>query len=149
MSHPKSALVTVLAAVGVAFTSSCAGGGGGNVEDIGMGSIEMQIWNRSDETVAVFARWGNAPRVRIGQLSGNRRGTYVTAVRGPNVGISWDVVSATPPSGTAPAGAAFPQVADTPGTPQCIVNVDAGDRVEWTIAINAGSCSYVRLDPAE
>jgi hypothetical protein len=130
----------------VALTSACAGGGGGGqVEDMGMGSVEMQFWNRSDETMIVFARWGNAPRVRLGQISAGRRATYQTAVRGPRVAISWDVVSATPPPGTGVGF--FPRVADAPTDPQCPVDVAAGDRVEWTIGVQAQSCSYVRLDP--
>jgi hypothetical protein len=58
--------------------------------------------------------------------------------------ISWDVVSGTPPAGTGVDF--FPSVADDPGEPQCAVDVSAGDRVEWTIANDTRSCSYVRLD---
>ncbi|MGD8728428.1 MAG: hypothetical protein PVJ80_10875 [Gemmatimonadota bacterium] len=151
MPRPKSGLSNLLALLCVGLASACAGGGGNDVEDLGMGSVEMQIWNRSDETMIVFARWGSAPRVRLGQVAGGRRGTYRTAVRGPTVAISWDIVSATPPAATGPAGSfgtsGFPDVADAPTDPQCPVDMEPGERVEWTIGVNAQSCSYVRLDP--
>jgi hypothetical protein len=86
--------------------------------------------------------------VRLGQLSGGRRAVFTTALRGPRLALSWDVVSGSPPPGTAAAGAAFPQVADQPGDPACPVDVQDGDRVEWTIDVNARGCSYVRMDPA-
>lgn len=146
MKHPQRRRRTLLTAVCVAAVAGCAGGGGGDVEDMGMGAIEMQFWNRSDETMVVFARWGTAPRVRLGQISGGRRATYQTAVRGPRVAISWDIVSATPPPGTGVGF--FPRVADAPTDPQCGVDVVPGDRVEWTIEVNARACSYLRLDPA-
>ena len=145
MTHLRSRLPLLFAVLCVAFTSACAGGGGGDVEDMGAGSVEMQFWNRSDETMVLFARWGNAPRVRLGQISPGRRATYQTEVRGPRVAISWDIVSATPPPGTGIGF--FPRVADAPTDPQCPVDVVAGDRVEWTIGVNAQSCSYIRLDP--
>ena len=107
----------------------------------------MRFWNRSDRTLIAFARWSNAPRIRLGQLSAGRRATYFTEVRGPTVAISWDIVSGTPPAGTARAGAPFPEVADGTGDPLCPVSVQAGDRVEWTIEFNGRSCNYVRLDP--
>jgi len=144
----KSNLVTALVVLGLSLTSGCAGGGGGGEQLAPGESVEMQVWNRSDRTMTVFARWGNAPRVRLGQLSGSRRGTYTSAVRGPTVAISWDIVSGSPPPATAGAGAPFPTVADGTGSPQCAVNVDAGDRVEWTIDNTGRSCTYVRLDPA-
>lgn len=146
MTRTHHRIVAILGMLGVGLVSACASGGG-NAEDVGMGTVEAQIWNRSDETVVIFARWGNAPRSRLGQLSGGRRGTYRTAVRGPTMAISWDVVTARPPAGTGMGF--FPPVADSPGDPQCPVDVNAGERVEWTIAVGARSCSYVRLDPAQ
>jgi hypothetical protein len=151
MTHRRSRIVTFLAVLGVALLSGCASGGGGGSsgpagEDQGLGTIEMQIWNRSDQTVAVFARWGNAPRVRLGNLSGSRRGSYTVYVQGPLVGISWDVMSGRPPAGT--GAGFFPDVADGPGSPQCGVDVEAGDRIEWTIAADSYRCTYVRMDPA-
>lgn len=146
----KSHVVTALVIFGLSLTSGCASGGGGSTasdEVVPQGAVEMRIWNRSDRTIQIFARWGNAPRVRLGQLSGTSRRTYTSAVRGPIVAISWDVVSGSPPPATAGAGAAFPRVADEPGNPQCGVNVEAGDRVEWTIDNTGRGCSYVRLDP--
>ncbi|MGD8287321.1 MAG: hypothetical protein PVJ80_10870 [Gemmatimonadota bacterium] len=145
MVRPRSIPKRLLSVLCAALASACAGGGGG-VEDMGMGSVEMQFWNRSDETMIVFARWGNAPRVRLGQISAGRRATYQTGVRGPTVAISWDIVSATPPPGTGVGF--FPRVADAPTDPQCPVDIVAGERVEWTIGVNAQSCSYLRLDPA-
>lgn len=150
-TYPRSGRFSVLGAICVALASACAGGGGNDVEDMGMGTVEMQFWNRSDETMVVFARWGSAPRVRLGQISAGRRATYRTAVRGPSVAISWDIQTATPPPATGPAGgfgtSGFPDVADAPTDPQCPVDVEAGDRVEWTIDTQARSCSYLRLDP--
>jgi hypothetical protein len=91
------------------------------------------------------ARWGNA-RQRLGRLSGNRRGTYLSYVQGPLVAISWDVLTARPPAPTA-LGGAFPDVADSPGDPQCAVEVSAGDRLEWTIDPGSRTCTQIRLDP--
>ena len=145
----KFKVVTGLAIACVTLVSGCAGGSGGSSSE-GIRpeeSLDMMFWNRSDRTLIAFARWGNAPRVRLGQMSGGRRATYTTDIRGPSVAISWDIVSGSPPPATAGAGAAFPQVADGTGDPQCPVNVQAGDRVEWTIGSNARSCSYVRVDP--
>jgi hypothetical protein len=62
--------------------------------------------------------------------------------------ISWDIISGSPPAGTARAGADFPDVADGNGPPLCAVSVQAGDRIEWTIETNGTRCSYIRLDPA-
>jgi len=140
--NPYSAVL-----LGVALLAGCAGGGGGSEPVDPSQAIEVNIWNRSDRTIAVFARWQNAPRVRLGQLSGNSRRVFLTAAQGPRMAISWDIVSGSPPPGTAPAGAAFPQVADSPGNPQCAVDVTAGDRVEWTIANDGRTCSFIRLDP--
>jgi len=156
MSHSTSRFVALFAVLGLALSTGCAssgGGGGGPAgEDMGQGTVEMQVWNRSDQTMAVFARWGNAPRVRLGNLSGGSRGTYNAYIQGPLLGISWDVMSGRPPAGTGAAGSfgtdGFAQVADGPGSPQCGVDVDAGDRIEWTISVNSRSCTYVRLDPA-
>jgi len=135
--------------LGLVLASGCASaGGGGSSEDLSAGSVEVNLWNRSDRTLTVYARWANAPRVRLGQLSGGRRAVFTTALRGPRLAISWDVVSGSPPPGTAAAGAAFPQVADQPGNPACPVDVQDGDRVEWTIDVNARGCTYVRLDPS-
>lgn len=135
--------------IALVFSTGCASGGGGGSSDIDPSqAIEVNIWNRSDRTIDVFARWQNAPRVRLGQLTGNRRRVFLTPVQGPRMAISWDILSGTPPAGTAPAGADFPQVADSPGDPQCAVDVTPGDRIEWTIATNGRSCSYIRLDPA-
>jgi len=142
----------------MAFVPACAssgGGGGGDGpvgSDTGRGTIQMLIWNRSDETVEVFARWGNN-RARLGRLNGNARGTYLAYVQGPVVAISWDVLTARPPAATGfgggtGLGGSFPDVADSPGTPQCAVDTSAGDRLEWTIESDSRSCSYVRLDPA-
>ena len=139
-----------LVLLGLVLASGCASaGGGGTAEDFGAGSVEVNVWNRSDRTLTVFARWQNAPRVRLGQLSGGRRGVFTTGVRGPRLAISWDVVSGSPPPATAGVGADFPQVADQPGDPACPVDVQDGDRVEWQIDVNARSCSYTRLDPAQ
>ncbi|MDH3206975.1 MAG: hypothetical protein OEO79_10200 [Gemmatimonadota bacterium] len=146
----KLKIVTGLAIACITLVSGCAGGGGGgsSAEEIGPeGSVEMRFWNRSDRTLIAFARWGAGPRVRLGQMSGGRRATYTTAVRGPTLAISWDIISGSPPPATAGAGAAFPQVADGTGDPQCPVNVSAGDRVEWTIGNTGTTCSYIRLDP--
>lgn len=157
MSRPRSRIVTLFAVFGVALMSGCAssggGGGGGPAgEDMGQGTVEMQVWNRSTQTLTVFARWGNAPRVRLGSLSGSRRGTYMAYVQGPLLGISWDVVTGRPPAATGGPGGfgtdGFPDVADGPGSPQCGVDVEAGDRVEWTIGNNSRTCTYVRMDPA-
>lgn len=134
--------------LGLVLASGCASaGGGGSTEDLSAGSVEVNVWNRSDRTITVFARWQNSPRVRLGQLSGGRRAAFTTALRGPRLAISWDVVSGSPPPGTAPQGAAFPQVADQPGNPACPVDVGDGDRIEWTIDVNAQGCSYLRMDP--
>lgn len=130
-----------------ALAAACAGGGSATPADLGAGSVEVRVWNRSDRTIAVYARWQTQPRVRLGQLSGNRRGTFTTAVRGPRLAISWDVVSGSPPPATAPAGAGFPRVADAPGEPVCGVDVQSGDRIEWTIDQSARGCTYVRLEP--
>ena len=156
MKHSTSRFAAAFAVFGLALTAGCAssgGGGGGPAgEDQGQGTVEMQVWNRSDQTLVVFARWGNAPRVRLGNLSGGARGTYTAYVQGPQVGISWDVMSGRPPAGTAAAGSfgttGFPDVADGPGSPQCGVQVQASDRFEWTISVNSRTCTYVRLDPA-
>lgn len=151
MSRPASS-VALLAILGVALTSGCAssGSGGGNDgpvgSDAGRGTIEMQIWNRSNETVEVFARWGNN-RARLGRLNGNRRGAYLAYVQGPVVAISWDVLTARPPAPTA-LGGAFPDVADSPGDPQCPVDVSAGERLEWTIEPDSRNCTRIRLEPA-
>jgi len=135
--------------LGLVLASGCAsGGGGGSSQDLSAGSVEVNIWNRSDRTITVFARWQNAPRQRLGQLSGGRRAVFTTALRGPRLAISWDIVSGSPPPATAGAGADFPQVADQPGDPLCPVDVQDGDRVEWTIGVNARGCSYLRLDPS-
>jgi hypothetical protein len=142
-----SNLIPTLAVFCVALTSACASGGGGaSADELAAGSVEMRLWNRSDRSMTVYARWGNAPRQRLGQLSGSRRATFTSAVRGPNVAISWDVVG-SPPSPTAGAGAAFPRVADGNGSPQCLVDVAAGDRIEWTIDNTGNRCTFVRLDP--
>jgi len=145
----KSNLVTALLIFGVSLSGCASGGGGGSSSDEAgaSSSVEVSIWNRSDRTLAAYARWGNAPRVRLGQLSGTRRGTFSTPVRGPTLAISWDIVSGSPPPATAGAGAAFPVVADGTGAPLCPVNVSAGDRVEWTIDNTGRGCTYVRLDP--
>lgn len=150
MIRSSSNLTMLFAILGVVLASGCAsaggGGGGGPVgRDNGLGTIEMQVWNRSDETVAVYARWGNAPRIRLGQLSANRRGTYLAYVQGPVAAISWDVMSARPPAGTGVGF--FPPVADSPGDPQCGVEVSAGEAIEWTIQSNSRTCDYIRLDP--
>lgn len=149
MNMPK--LGTAAAAILCAVLSTGCASGGGSASDgpPPEGSLEVQIWNRSQRTIDVFARWQSSPRVRLGQLAGNRRRTFTTGVRGPTMAISWDIVSGTPPSATAGAGAAFPRVADGTGNPMCPVQVEAGDRVEWTIEIGAEACSYVRLDPFE
>lgn len=157
MSRP-ALCITLLALLGVAVASGCASSGGGGGDggpvgvDRGRGTIQMLIWNRSDETVEVFARWGNN-RARLGRLNGNRRGTYLAYVQGPEVAISWDVLTARPPAATGAGGGTgfggtFPDVADSPGTPQCVVDTSAGDRLEWTIETNSRSCTQIRLDPA-
>lgn len=136
--------------LGIVLAGGCASaGGGGSADDLSNGAVEVNIWNRSDRTITVFARWQSQPRVRLGQLSGSRRAVYTTGLRGPRMSISWDIVSGSPPPATAGLGADFPQVADSPGDPQCPVDVQAGDRIEWTIGVNARSCQYVRLDPAQ
>jgi hypothetical protein len=146
----KSNIAAAFVMLGVALSSGCASGGGsGSQDDSITGSVEVTIWNRSDRTLMAYARWGNAPRVRLGQLSGTRRGTYTTPVRGPTMAISWDIVSGSPPPATAGAGAPFPVVADGTGNPVCPVSVQAGDRVEWTIDNTGRGCTYVRLDPNE
>ena len=135
--------------LGLVLAAGCASaGGGGSSDDFGAGSVEVNVWNRSDRTLTVFARWANAPRVRLGQLSGGRRAAFTTGLRGPRLAISWDVVSGSPPAQTAPTGAAFPGVGDSPGNPQCPVDVQDGDIIEWTIDVNARGCTYVRLEPA-
>jgi hypothetical protein len=150
MNRPN--LLTAVALLSVALASGCAGGGAGTASSspadlFAGGNVELNVWNRSDRVLIAFARWGSSPRVRLGQLSAGRRGSYVTDVRGPTVAISWDVVSGTPPPATAGAGAPFPAVADGTGSPQCEISVGPGDRIEWTIASSGQSCSSVRLDP--
>jgi hypothetical protein len=146
----KPRLFAPFVLLGIVLASGCASaGGGGSSEDLSNGAVEVNIWNRSDRTITVFARWQSQPRVRLGQLSGGRRGVYTTGLRGPRMAISWDVVSGSPPPATAGVGAAFPQVADSPGDPQCAVDVQDGDRIEWQIDVNARGCQYVRLDPAQ
>jgi hypothetical protein len=150
-NYLRSGFLASAAMLAVAFTIGCASSGGGEAggpigNDSGAGSVEMQVWNRSDQTLTVFARWGNAPRLRLGNLSGGRRGSFVAYIQGPRVAISWDVLSGRPPAST--GAGFFPAVADGPGEPQCGVDVQAGDRIEWTIGINSRSCSYVRMEPA-
>jgi hypothetical protein len=70
------------------------------------------------------------------------------------VAISWDVLTSRPPAATGFGGGTgfggtFPDVADSPGTPQCGVETSAGDRLEWTIEPNSRSCTQIRLDPAD
>ena len=152
MNRLAPSLVALSAIAFMAFVSACAssgsaGGDDGPVgSDRGRGTIQMLIWNRSDETVEVFARWGNN-RARLGRLRGNRRGTYLAYVQGPVVAISWDVLTARPPAATA-FGGDFPDVADSPGDPQCPLDTSGGDRLEWTIEADSRTCSYIRLDPA-
>jgi len=106
----------------------------------------MHAAAKQGDTAETFAQDVRFHRA-ICEISGSRRATYTSAVRGPNVAISWDIVSGSPPPPTAAAGAAFPRVADGTGNPQCLVDVGAGDRIEWTIDNSGTRCTFVRLDP--
>jgi len=150
MSHPKRSIGTFLTVAALTLIGCASSGGGGNDggpagTDNGLGTIQMEVWNRSSETVTVFARWGNAPRVRLGNLSRNRRGSYVAFIQGPLVGISWDVQSGRAPP---PTGALTPSITNNSVGPQCGVDVENGDHIEWRISQNGFGCTYTRMESA-
>ena len=86
--------------------------------------MEMDIRNRTPETMTVFALWESGARVRLGNLSPNQTRSFTTAVEGQEVTLAVQ----TSQGGVRGRGAR------TGGDrPEDFAPVRPGDRLEWEI----------------
>ncbi len=95
-------------------------------------TADMVVINRSAGVVTAYAQWRNGPRMPLGEVRANATRRFTTPLRGTEVWLSVDVLSApsvvTTAGPTALSGRGQPRA-----DPVSFVSIEVGDALEWEI----------------
>ncbi len=111
-------------------------------------TVDMVVINRTAGPVTAFAQWRSGPRLPLGEVRANATRRFATPLRGTEVWLSVDVLSA-PSVGTTAGPTALSGRGPPRAAPQSFVSIEVGDALEWVIhqTYPTVDLTYRRLGP--
>jgi len=127
----RSIALTLCASLATGCASSSQATATPDPSDTGA-TVDFVVINRSAGPVTAFAQWQSGPRIPLGEVGASATRRFTTPLRGTEVWLSVDVLSA-PSVGTTAGPTAFSGGARPRDPPASFASIEAGDALEWEI----------------